>query len=210
MKRMLLLCGCVALLCSSAATAQSMQAGPGDAVIRAGDIVRITVWRNADLSGDFQVTPDGSVLHPIYKSLSVAGITLSQADRQIAELLRIHTTANPAYVVELLFSVFVGGQVRQPGTYTVPSRTAIAEAVTEAGGVNDQGRTDRVLLVRDGTEHRVDLALAPGDAGYVALQSGDQIMVEEKRSFWRDKALPAIQAVGSLASMGVLFFRLRD
>lgn len=205
MRSIVLLFACATLFMTHAAAAQSTSTLAADSAIRVGDVLRITVWRNPDLSGDFEVSGSGAILHPIYKSLNVAGLAPSEAERRIGELLTTYVTVNPPFVTEVLIPVFVAGQVRQAGKYTVSSQTRIAQTVTDAGGVTENGRTDRILLIRDGAEHNIDLE----QAGQIVLQSGDQVIVEEKSNFWRNTVLPVVQGIGSLASLAVLYLRIR-
>src|SRR5205085_2341857 len=77
-----------------------------------GDIVRIAVWRNAELSGEFVIGPDGSITHPLYREVKAAGVPVAEVERRVAVFLARYGEANPAFTVTALIRIFVGGEVR--------------------------------------------------------------------------------------------------
>src|SRR5512142_2074122 len=120
----------------------------GDSGLRPGDAVRIVVWRKPEMSGDFQVAADGSVKHPLYRDLKVAGLSMEKVQANLRNLLASYE-ADPQFLVEPLFRVAVAGEVRKPDLYTLPLETTIGQAVALAGGATERGRLDRVKLIRD-------------------------------------------------------------
>jgi protein involved in polysaccharide export with SLBB domain len=77
-------CLVVALgLCLSAAPRIALAQSPAPAAdgtngaLNPGDVVRITVWRKPELSGDFIIAGDGSVSHPLYRDVRVTGMPLA-------------------------------------------------------------------------------------------------------------------------------------
>jgi len=50
-----------------------------DPVLRPGDVLRITVWRHPEMSGEFVVAPDSTLVHPLYQVVKVAGAPLPVA-----------------------------------------------------------------------------------------------------------------------------------
>ncbi len=184
------------------------QAVPAEApaVLNVGDAVRVTVWRNPDLSGEFVVGESGTLTHPLYRDLAVAGVPVSRLDTDFATLLRRFDTT-PESVVEPLFRIPVTGQVRQPNVYNVPSYMTVAQAVMLAGGTVEQARADRVRLIRNGTEYLVDLTNSEAPSYNLRVRSGDQLVVDRRRGgvgFW-----DVISMVGTLASVANLVRYLR-
>ena len=59
----------MAPIASAAAQARVLR----DPVLRPGDMLRITVWRHPEMSGDFAVAPDSTLVHPLYQAVRVAG-----------------------------------------------------------------------------------------------------------------------------------------
>src|SRR5688572_27778590 len=160
------------------------------AVLRPGDAVRITVWRKPELSGEFTVTADGTLTHPLYRRVVVTGVPLATVESRLKDVLKEYET-QPQFVVEPLVRVAVGGEVRQPNLYSLRPEMSIGEAVALAGGATERGRTDRVVLIREGRQLRVDLrSKAQIDA--TPIRSGDQIVVERAFSPMRDIVGPAV------------------
>jgi protein involved in polysaccharide export with SLBB domain len=188
------------LLAPAPGVAQTSSPEESSAVLRPGDAVRITVWRNEELSGEFAVAEDGSIMHPLYRQIRISNLTLPAAEERIRAFLTTLESA-PQFVVEPLLRVSVGGEVRQPSLYQLPPETSIAQAVALAGGATERGRLDRVRLFRGGEEIHVDLTRPEAGMAQEPIRSGDQIFVSRRISLFRDYIAPA----GSLAAALVSF-----
>ena len=105
--------------------------------------------------------------------------------------------SNPRVLVEPLYRIVVGGEVRQPNMYLLSPQLTVMQAVVQAGGPTERARRDRVRVLREGEEHQWDAARAYTEP----LQSGDQIFVDRQRSAFREYVLPAIGVAGSIASI---------
>jgi protein involved in polysaccharide export with SLBB domain len=169
-------------------------------VLRAGDVLRIIVWQRPELTGDFTVSPDGFVLHPLYRELLVAGVPLSDVEAHLRMLLE-RFDQEPRFVLQPLLHVAVGGEVRLPNLYLVGAQTTIAQAVAMAGGATEFARWDRVHLFRDGTEQVIDLTRPGSLAAQTSLRSGDQVVVERRRSLWNQYLGPAVAITGATAAV---------
>ena len=91
--------------------------------------------------------------------------------------------------------------------------TTIGEAVARAGGVTDQGAPNRVRVIRfepNGQQQQIKVNLAdPSDnSRTLPVRSGDQIVVDKRKSFAKDILLPGLGIIGSLASLGLLIDRV--
>lgn len=117
----------------------------------AGDQLDIVVSSAPELSRTLTVGPDGRVVMPMSRPIMAAGRTFMQVQNDLmAELgkqLRDPTIAvTPrAYSPE---QIFVGGQVGQPGTYTLPGRIGAIEAIFMAGGFGPGAKTRDVAVLR--------------------------------------------------------------
>lgn len=188
-------------LASGCATGQQQVHPPlpmvsAPAVLEPGDAIRISVWRQEELSGEFPIAEDGTITHPLLREIKVGGLPVARAEAQVREYLQRLDTS-PRFVVQPLLRVMVGGEVRSPTLYRLPPETSIAEAVAIAGGVSEQGRLDEVRLFRDGREYRVDLTRPEVSAAQSPIRAGDQIYVQRRRSIVRDYVGP-FASVGSL------------
>jgi polysaccharide export outer membrane protein len=169
-------------------------------VLQPGDMVKVTVWRNAEMSGDFQVGVNGALRHPLYQEVPIAGVPLSEVEKRLTTFLE-RFVENPQLVVEPLFQVTVGGQVRTPNLYPLPRTTTIAQAIALAGGVTPDGRLDKVKLFRGGQQFEVDLTDPSGQWANEPIQSGDQLIVDKKSNVFRNIVLPLISMAGAIASI---------
>jgi polysaccharide export outer membrane protein len=199
------------LALSLPAAAQNNPGRTATAMLTPGDSVRIVVWRRPDFSGDFVVAPDGSVTHPLFKSVKVAGVPFATAEANLRRFLS-GFEENPQFVMEPLIRVAVSGEVTRPQLYALRPETTISEAVARAGGAKETGSADRAQLLRLDASGRqqifvMDLTNPEAGAGVTLVQSGDQIMIPQRRNFLRNVVLPVLGVVGSIASIGLLIDR---
>jgi lipopolysaccharide/colanic/teichoic acid biosynthesis glycosyltransferase/protein involved in polysaccharide export with SLBB domain len=188
---------------ASAQSEAGESSGPAaEATLRPGDVLRIEVWRQPELSGEFSIAPDGTVIHPLYRSLRVAGVPIPAVEDRIRELL-LRYEADPQVVVEPRVRITVSGEVRQPGVHAVPIGTTLSHAVGLAGGPTERGRLDRVVVVRDGS--RTTLDLADGTDGGMSLRSGDQITVMRRSDVLRDQIGPFASLAAAAAAIVSVF-----
>jgi len=116
-----------------------------------GDQLDIVVSSAPELSRTLTVGPDGRVVMPMSRPIMAAGRTFQQVQgelsAELAKQLRDPTLAvTPrAYAPE---QIYVGGQVGQPGTYTLPGRVGALEALIMAGGMRPTARARKVAVLR--------------------------------------------------------------
>jgi polysaccharide export outer membrane protein len=173
-----------------------------------GDLIRIIVWRKPEFSGDFAVGADGTIIHPLYREVVVAGVPLDLVEERVRIFLSRYET-NPAFVISPLLRVFVGGEVRQPSIYSLPPGTTIAQAVALAGGPTDRGKLDEVLIVRHQEREVVDLTRADTHAASIQTLSGDQLFVGRRLSFFNDVLAPASSVFAAVATVVSIVIQLR-
>jgi protein involved in polysaccharide export with SLBB domain len=207
---LLVFTACFAPLPTSAQTSSPSAQAPvlpvaADPVLNPGDFLRITVWRRPELSGEFEVAPDGSIAHPLYREVKVAGIPLSLAEEKVREFLRQHEM-NAAFVMAPLFRVIVGGEVQKPGLYSLRPTTTVAQALALAGGPTERGRLDQVRITREGRVMIVNLTSPSGDL--TPVRSGDQIIVLRRRKGFFDILVPASSVIAAAAAIASVVVQL--
>ncbi len=175
--------------------------------LKRGDIVRIDVWRQPEFSGEFEIGANGTLVHPLYQEVTVAGLTLPAARQRLSEFLRTYLQG-AQLVVEPHSSVTVSGEVRRPSLYHVGWGTTVAEAIGHAGGPTAVARLDKVRLVRDGAEYELSMRQEPTAFGNIEVVSGDQIFVDRQSTFsvWRDIVAP----VATLAALTLTLIRISE
>jgi polysaccharide biosynthesis/export protein len=196
---------------STAATAQSPSPSNEQVTLAPGDSVRLVVWRKPEMSGDFIVAPDGSITHPLYRAVRVGGVPFATAEANVRTFLA-RFEQDPQFVMEPLVRVAVSGEVFRPQIYALRPETSIADAVAQAGGPNQFGNRNRVRVLRKDTGGRerelvVSLLNPTSAATSIRVHSGDQIVVDRKRSFFREIFLPALSVLGSAASIYLVIER---
>jgi polysaccharide export outer membrane protein len=200
------------LLLPAAASAQQPRPAGAQSVLTPGDSVRIEVWRKPEFSGDFVVAPDGTITHPLFRSVRVAGLPFATAEANLRTFLGQYEE-NPQFVMEPLIRVAVSGEVTRPLVFAARPETTIGEAVARAGGTTQAGARSRIRVLRlepNGQQQQIVLNLAdPGsNQGTMPVRSGDQIIVDRRKSFFRDILVPALGIIGSIASVGLLIDRV--
>ena len=171
-----------------------------------GDQVRIAVWRNPELSGDFTVSANGTLTHPLYREIQVTGIPLSAVEDRLRTFLARYTT-NPQFVIQPLVRITVSGDVRAPQILSVPPETTVSQAVILAGGPGPSAKLDNVRLLRNGQEINVNLASADAQAAALQIRSGDRIVVPTRGNFFRDFLGPSMSVIGAAAAITSIFLR---
>ena len=172
------------------------------AAVRPADLVRLSVWRMPEFSGDFPVAPDGTIQHPLLTEVRVVGRPRDEVRRQLREVL-LRYENDPQFVFDYLYRVAVTGEVRLPNLYSLPPETTIPQAIAAAGGLSEFGRINDVRLVRGGQETILDLRDPASPVMEMRVRSGDQIRVLRRGSSFRDYlglTASIVAAVGSVVA----------
>lgn len=183
--------GLFALAASIPAAAQTAAAAPAAAEYRlgAGDVVRINVYQNPDLTLETRVTEAGIVSFPLLGNVRIGGLTVTGAEKLIADGLRNGNFVKQPQVTLVVMQirgnqVSVLGQVNRPGRYPLEiADMRLTDVLAMAGGTS-QGGADLVVVtgVREGRPVRLEVDLpslfAPeGGQRNVVLLNGDTVWV---------------------------------
>jgi polysaccharide export outer membrane protein len=132
-------------------------------IIGVSDRVKVNVWRDADLSVETKVRPDGTITIPLLGDVRAAGRTPSQIRREVTEklsaLYKSETLNVTVAVIEALSYAFtISGNAEKPGRYTADNYITVLEAIALAGGPNRYAETKRLMVLRrdagsGGTKH---------------------------------------------------------
>lgn len=153
-------------------------------VIGPADVVRVTVWKDPNLSTDAVVRPDGTITLPLVGDVVASRRTAAALQKEIAE--RLSTFVKDAVVTVAVEEVnsyrfTVAGNVEHPGLFTSRYYVTVSEALALAGGPNRYASTSHMVIVRnaDGRTLRIpidydailsgespeqDIVILPGDA----------------------------------------------
>jgi protein involved in polysaccharide export with SLBB domain len=165
-----------------------------------GDVLRISVWRRPELSGEFVLASDGALTHPLLKAVLVAGTSMPEIERRIRSFL-LGFDAEPQFVIEPLVRVTVGGEVLKANVYTLSPQTTVAQAVEIAGGPTERGERRNIRLMRGATEFKIDLARSVDGRASEKIRSGDRIIVLRRRDMFRQYIAPVAAVAGATAAI---------
>jgi polysaccharide export outer membrane protein len=148
------------------------------AVLRPGDVVRLKIYREPDLSGDYQVNENGIATFPKVGSVKASDIPTDSLQRLLvntySQFLR-----DPAIEVVPLRRITVLGAVKNPGLYPVDPTMTIADVLAQAGGANPEGDQKKLELMRGGKKVDVPIAVQE-QVSSSPIRSGDELFVPER------------------------------
>jgi polysaccharide export outer membrane protein len=124
---------------------------PDQFVAGESDVLRISVWKEPDLSQTVVVSPDGSISLPLLKDVKVAGLTPVAIENLLAEKLKVYITSPQVTVtVQEIRSrkVYITGEITRPGTYPLLTPMTVLQIISEAGGFTPFARRNKIYLLR--------------------------------------------------------------
>jgi protein involved in polysaccharide export with SLBB domain len=202
-----LLLGAMALaLCADSIQAQSVgeQIAHADDNLLPGDILRLWIWREPDLSGDFPVDARGMVVLPKLGPFHVASVPVESLQPRLVESYGEYLN-NPSIEVIPLRRISVLGAVLKPGVYPVDPTMTVAEVVALAGGAAPDGKRDRVELRRGEKRLFANLDRASRLADS-PIRSGDQLYVPQRS--WLSRNLGVVTGlIGTVAGLTIALAR---
>lgn len=144
------------MLLSACATTGVQTLPPASAyryVIGTGDTLKVSVYREPQLSGEYKVDGTGAISIPLVGAIKIAGATREDAQQKIAAALNAGTTLNARVVVETLKfrPVYILGEVAKPGEYEYQERMTLPALVAAAGGFHFRAN-QKVAFVRHDNE----------------------------------------------------------
>ena len=140
-------------------------------ILGSGDRVRVTVFGEEDLSGEFEVDGLGNISLPLIREVRAGGLRLRQLEKTIAEKLLDGYLKNPRVSIEVLNyrPFYILGEVKQPGSYPYVSGMTVLNAVALAGGYTYRAKKKDLLISRANESERgeqpatEETVVLPGD-----------------------------------------------
>ena len=176
-----------ALLFASAALAEAPaspapnEPGPRDNFeyhLGSGDKVRIIVFGEEALTGEFFISSAGTVSFPLIGDIPAAGLTIPQLQKAIETKLSDGYLKQPRVSAEVLNyrPFYILGEVMKPGEYPYTSGLTVLNAVATAEGFTYRADTHKVFIKRATSlgEHQVPLTTA------TPVEPGDTIRIGER------------------------------
>jgi polysaccharide export outer membrane protein len=170
----------------------------GPVGLKPGDAIRVSIWREPDLSGEFMVARNGKVVFPLLGEKEVAGRSPDDVQARLTADYQEYLE-NPSVEVTVLRRIAILGEVRNPSLYMVDPTVTLTEALALAGGVSPTGNKDDIRLVR-GDQVLVQSMDGNQVIGATPIQSGDQIVVGQQS--WARRNVTFITAgLGAVTSI---------
>lgn len=187
----------VALMALSGAVTHAQTPAPASAQVSKdyalgpGDVIRITVYQNQDLTLETRINDDGTISYPLLGSVKLSGRTVIDAEKTLASGLKEGNFVKQPQVSILLVTaaanqVSVLGMVNKPGRYPViASNNKLSEIMGMAGGIIPGSGSDIVVVsgTRDGQPFRKEIDFTKvfasvGSEPDFELRNGDTVWVD--------------------------------
>jgi polysaccharide export outer membrane protein len=151
------------------------------------DKIRVMVWREPELTGDYLVRLDGQVTVPLLGDIPAAGRAPAQLSLELREKMQTFLE-RPVVAVAVVEAnsarFFVIGQVGRSGVYPMFGRTTILQALALAGGFREFAKRDRIVIIRQTSGQMISIpfnykSLEGGKnlEQNIALEPGDTVVV---------------------------------
>lgn len=168
---------------------------PSDFFLGPEDVLKVTVWKSPDLSGEITIRPDGTITMPLIGDVPAAGLTSNVLAKHIKERLTEYVSS-PVVTVQVKevnsYFIYVLGEVVRPGKYPLKSYANVMQGISLAGGFAPFAAKNKIKVLRNvstGSEgheekHQIEIPVNYSDIlkgtavpGNFILQSGDVIVV---------------------------------
>jgi len=156
-------------------------------LLRAGDILVISVWKETDLQGEVLVRPDGGISFALAGELQAAGHTVAELTTALETRVRKYI---PDAVVTVSVKtaggnrVYVIGKVNRPGDFPLVGPIDVMQALSLAGGATPFADTNGIRVLRRNGDRQTTIKFHYNDIAHgrkldqnILLQSGDTVVV---------------------------------
>lgn len=175
----------ITLLLGGCATQAPLPAGPelasapaAEGQLAPGDKLRIIVYGEEGLTGEYTVSSGGTVSFPLVGEVAAGGLTSAQFGQALTQRLADGFLRQPRVAVESLNTrtFYILGEVTKPGAYPYSSGLTVLNAVATAEGFTYRADQRRVFIKRagDGAEREVPLTAS------LSIEPGDTIRIRER------------------------------
>ncbi|MCR9268696.1 MAG: polysaccharide export protein [Hyphomonadaceae bacterium] len=146
--------------------------------LSSGDQVKVTVFGQPDLSGQFEVDGSGTFSMPLIGQVSAEGLSVPQLESTIAAALADGYLVNPQVSAEVANyrPYYILGEVRNPGEYPYTNGLTVMEAVASAGGFTYRARKNVVFVRATDANAEQSVALT----ATTQVKPGDTLRIGER------------------------------
>lgn len=126
---------------------------PPEYVIGPEDQLRVRIWGQINFSGNLRVDRSGNIYLPQIGAIQVAGLPFSELDQHLrSAVAKDYRNFDLSVDIGQIRSiqVYVSGQARKPGAYTISALSSLVDALFASGGPSPEGSLRHILLMRQG------------------------------------------------------------
>ena len=168
---------------------------PSEFFLGPEDVLKVTVWKSQDLSGEVTIRPDGTITLPLIGDVPAAGLTANVLAKRISERLTEYVSS-PVVTVQVKevnsYFIYVMGEVVKPGKYPLKSYVNVMQGIALGGGFAPFANKNKIKVLRNVStgaagheeKHQIEIPvhydeILKGTAvpGNFILLSGDVIVV---------------------------------
>lgn len=173
-------------------TKQAIQRESKEYQISPSDILKISVYQEEDLTRTVRVSQSGCISYPLLGKIKIVGLSVSEVEEKIANLLRKEYLVNPQVTIFIEEyhprKIFILGAVNKPGAYNLPleKTLTVLEAISLAGGFTNLAAVDKTKIIRieDGIEKNIvvkitDITKRGDKSKDIILKLNDIIVIPE-------------------------------
>jgi len=155
-----------------------------DLPLTSGDLIDVRVYGEPDLSGSYRVSDNGGITMPLIGDLELSGLTLEEAQKQMAQRFRDGGFMRDPQITLFLKESAAGmisilGEVIKPGRYSLPGSPRLFDALSAAEGVTSRAGREITILHRNELQQVLELSSDTSNEARenIALQPGDTLIV---------------------------------
>lgn len=160
---------------------------PADYVVGPEDVLAINFWKDADMTGDVTVRPDGKITMPLLGDIDASGLSPADlADRILALAKKQFKDPTVTVVVRTINSrkIYITGQVANPGAFPLTGPRTVMQLIALAGGLTEYADKKNISITRTEQGKPValkfnynDVAKGKNLAQNIVLKPGDTVVV---------------------------------
>lgn len=160
--------------------AASAPAAPAQYTLGPGDKIRVTVFGEQGVNGEYSVGPDGAVAMPLIGNVPARGKTVGELQTAITTKLAAGYMLDPRVSIDVLNyrPFYILGEVNRPGQYPYSDALSVSQAVATAGGYTYRAGTGRVFIRR--ADKLTEEAYSLKGLNQVWVMPGDTVRVGER------------------------------
>ncbi len=155
--------------------------------IAPGDVIEISVWKDADLSRTLIVPPDGIISFPLIETINVTHLTVAELKNVVTE--KLSEFVPDATVTVMLIEInslkaYVIGKVNNPGEFPISLESSVMQILAQAGGLTPFASDGNIKILRQKSGKITKIPFDYGDVEKgknleqnILLQPGDVVVV---------------------------------